>query len=111
MATPRQYEVKEAATVAMNALNAATGAILDADIAPLTTTTQLAALFNRTGKRWNQGTDIMFHRRSIEFAIAAAIFTDANVAAANTMDGLRLILTTAFPSLTNSFQSGRRAWT
>lgn len=105
-----EYEKPQATQCAMNALNAATGVIVDADIAPLTTTTGLIALWNATGKPWNQGQDVQFHARSIQAACDQGIFTDANIAAANTMDGLRLIITTANTLLYNGYQSGPRWW-
>ena len=106
-----EYEKPQITAAAMNALNAATGVIVDADILPLTTTTQLIALWVATNKPWTQGQDVQFHQRSIQAACDAGIFTDTNIAAADTLNGLRLILTTANTALNNSYQSGFRWWT
>ncbi len=105
-----EYEKPQITQAAMNALNAATGVIVDADIAPLTTTAGLIALWVDDGKPWLQGEDVQFHQVSIQAACDAGIFTNANIAAANTMNGLRLILTTANPLLNNSYTSGPRWW-
>jgi len=87
-----EYEKPQITQCAMNALNAATGVIVDADIAPLTTKAGLIALWvYALGDPWVQGMDVQFHQVSIQAACDADIFTDANIAAANTMDGLRCI--------------------
>lgn len=104
------YESQQITEAAMNALNAATGVIVDADIAPLTTKAGLIALWVATGKPWTQGQDVQFHQRSIQAACDADIFTDTNIAAADTMNGLRDILITANSSLNRSYQSGFRWW-
>jgi hypothetical protein len=106
-----EYEKTQITEVAMNALNAATGVIVDADIAPLTTKEGLIALWVDDGKPWVQGMDVQFHQVSIQAACDADIFTNSNIAAANTMNGLRSLLTTANPLLDNSYQSGFRWWT
>ena len=114
MATPQRFVVQEAGQVAMNALNAAQGYITDAQINPLTTTAQLIALFQRAGAgpaNWNQVGDVMFHKRSIEYAVMCGLLTDANIAAANTMAGLRTAINVLIPTpIATTFQSGRRAW-
>lgn len=103
------YNVKEITKHAMNALNASN--ISDAEIAPLTTAAALKALFvGRTTGYQGQRADMEFHEASIDAANAAGIFTDANVAAANTMAGLRTILITANSDLDSSYQSGNRQW-
>jgi len=105
-----EYEKPIIAAGAMNALNAASGAIVNADILALTTKQGLIDLFVPGSKRWVQGQDVQFHQRSIQAACDADIFTATNIAAADTMDGLRAVLTTANSALTNSYQSGFRFW-
>lgn len=103
------YQVKEITKHAMNALNASN--ITDAEVNPLATAAALKALFvGRATGYWTQRNDMEFHEASIDAAIAAGIFTDANVAAANTMAGLRTILITANSDLDSSYQSGNRQW-
>jgi len=107
------YVLKELTKHAMNALNSSN--ISDAEVLPLATAQALRNLFiNRQApppSSWTQRQDMEFHEEgSIGVAIGAGIFTDANVAAADTMAGLRNILIAANPDLTATFQSGNRGW-
>lgn len=108
-----QYDDREICKHALNAINASN--LTDAEVAPLSTAAALLALFTgRTSGEFTQRQDMEFHYASIEAANGAGIFTDANVAAANTVAGLRTVLTTAATAagitLASSFQSGNRAW-
>ena len=108
-----QYDDREICKHALNAINASN--LTDAEVAPLSTAAALLALFTgRTSGEYTQRQDMEFHYASIEAANAAGIFTDVNVAAANTVAGLRTVLTTAATAagitLASSFQSGNRAW-
>lgn len=103
------YVLKEVSKHGLNAVNASN--ITDAEVNPLTTANAFKALFtNRQSGGVTQRADMEFHEASIDQAIAAGILTDANVAAANTMDGIRDLFIAANPELTRSFQSGNRAW-
>ena len=109
MPTPG-YVLREITKHAMNALNASN--ITDAEVLPLTTAAGLKAFFvgRQTGP-WTQRQDMEFHADgSIDPAIAAGIFTDATVAAADTLNGLRDLLIAANPELNRAFQSGNRGW-
>lgn len=104
------YVLREITKHAMNALNSSN--ITDAEVLPLTTAQGLKNLFaGRQSGPWTQRQDMEFHEEgSIGVAIGAGIFTDANVAAADTMNGLRDLLIAANPELTRTFQSGNRGW-
>jgi hypothetical protein len=110
------YDQKEIIKHALNAINASN--VTDAEVAPMTDADELAALFTgRASGEWLQRQDMEFHHQSILAAIAAEIFTDANVAAANTVAGLRTVLTTAWAAaggvaadLPSTYQSGNRQW-
>lgn len=106
------YNLKEITKHAMNALNSSN--IADAEILGLTPAAALKALFvNRQAppaSGWTQRQDMEFHEASIDAAIAADIFNNTTVAAADTMAGLRNLLITANPDLTATYQSGNRQW-
>lgn len=107
------YDQREICKHALNAINASN--ITNAEVAPLTTAAGLLALFTgRTSGEYTQRQDMEFHYASIEAANGAGIFTDANVAAANTVAGLLTVLTDAATvagiTLASTFQSGNRAW-
>lgn len=104
------YVLREITKHAMNALNSSN--IVDAEVLPLTTAAALKGLFvGRQSGPWTQRQDMEFHADgSIDPVIAAGIFTDATVAAADTMNGLRDLLIAANPEITRSFQSGNRGW-
>jgi hypothetical protein len=103
------YQLKEITKHALNALNSSN--ITDAEVNPLATAAALKALFvGRQSGHFQQRADMEFHEASIDAAIAAGVFPDAGVAAANTMDGLRDLVITQNPELTRTFQSGNRAW-
>src|SRR5262245_17251617 len=103
------YTLKELTKHAMNAINASN--ITDAEVNPLASAAALKALFvGRQIGGVTQRADMEFHESSIDAVIAAVIFTDANVAAADTVNGLRDVLIAANPELTRAFQSGNRNW-
>lgn len=110
------YDQKEIIKHALNAINASD--LTDAEVNPWTTTDDLLDAFDgRTSGEFLEREDMQFHKASIQAAIGAAIFTNTNVAAANTVAGLRTILTDAWADaggveadLPSTFQSGNRAW-
>jgi len=103
------YVLREITKHAMNALNASN--ITDAEVLPLTTAAGLKALFvGRQSGPWTQRQDMEFHEPSIDAVIAADIFNNTTVAAADTMNGLRDLLIAANPELNRAFQSGNRGW-
>jgi len=109
------YDIAEICKHALNALNASN--LTDAEINPWTTTTQLRNAFTgRTTGEYQQRQDMEFHLQSIDAAIAANVFTNANVAAADTLAGLRTVVINAYtaagytPALAATYQSGNRAW-
>lgn len=109
------YDLFEITKHALNALNASN--LTDAEINPWTTAAQLLATFTgRATGEYQQRQDMEFHYASIQAAIAAGVFTDANVAAANTLAGLRTVVINAAtaagltPALPATYNSGNRAW-
>jgi hypothetical protein len=114
MPTAAFYDIREMCKHALNAINASD--LADAEILSLTTTAQLIALFDqRATGHFDQRKDMQFHKQSITAACASGdIFTNANIAAADTVAGLRAVITTAATTagitLGSTYNSGNRAW-
>jgi len=103
------YEKIPVAHAAMNALN--NSALADATVDALANAAALVtAVKNQAIKYADQTADYLRWSQDIQVAIDAGIFTDANVVAVTTLQGLRALLIAIDPNLSSSHQAGAH-WT